>query len=1449
MRLCALFLAFIVSIFLPLVGGSFPRVHAQATLQQVGPKFVDGGSVPKSQTPTFDWTAVSGATSYTVEICKVAYSPTGVCASLAIPVASLIPTNSYTPSVELPRNVTLYWRVRATATGITAGPWSSIGNFLSANAPPRPVSVVLSATVPQTLLTPKLAWSTTVPQTAVRPDTYEIQIATNSLFTQGVINQTTVGDTETGSTATLFKRSWTVSPALQNGTQYYWRIRSKTGAVTSGWTAASPFKTNVKKSGNVSPSANATLTTTTPTFSWQAVPSALTYVVQVSTNGGTTYTALSAAIPAATTSYTPTVAVPKPVAPQTRLYWRVLTNGIAGFGTSTSDAFSFTPASPPPLPVVVALSATVPQTTLTPKLAWNTTIPAGGIAPQSFDLEVCTDAKCVAGSAVATQNTGGVTETGSTATLYKRSWVVSPALKPSTTYYWRVRSKAPDGDVSLWTTPSTFKTFVSVSPPVLTALSATVPQVTLTPKLLWSTTVAAGTTAPGSYEVQIANDTAFTQEVINTTIIGTTETGSTATLLKRSWTVSPTLEHGTQYYWRVRGKISNGTTSAWSVTSPFKTVVEKATNTTPTNGSSLTTTAPTFTWNGVQNALSYVVQISTNGGSTYTALSAAIPAATTSYTPTVALPKPVAPQTRLYWRVLTNGITGFSSTAAPATSNPFTMTPVIAPSVPVLNLPATNSQQTTLAPTLKWTTAVPATAIVPANWDLQVATTNTFASPVINRTSVPVTVLTSTATSYVRSWTVSPNLAPGVTHYWRVRSKASDGDASAWSAVFSFKTPLVDAPDTGAPTVIVSLNASDTAVDTNQPVTITPSVTGTATGAITYEYRCKATDAYGAATSNASSTCTYPAAGSYVAGVRATRQGTSGLASSNTIVVTVPPPIPPTSPTPGTGIFPAGPLPPASAKKLNVLDLRYYAGGTSQEATYRSYHDGAMTNVANMVQQSTRYNGYSNPSALPLVDVVVKQTVKRYKTFPSSLSQALSDTSDGNNLCTIITNNNIDQIWIWLAQGDTGAYINLDSSVHYKDSSNYICNGVRSVSVINHAYNHDTNYPVRNPGDIDLHNYGHFMETRLQEMQGDELFNTHYTGVRYHFGNIVPGESSPWSHDKLCGNTHWAPNSSEGYVIWSPNTVPASNCLDWKPWYGGTKTALSCTQMGSCNDGRYYYVWWMQNMPSASPAITFDPDQSGPLAAKTIPPWVEFMTDIDAAMEYYGGRSDTFWMNTDFLNTLNPDYTVPYYIDNQTTTKKDSGGSLSWAHTSSGTNRLLVVTVAYGSDVGTPPAGYIAAGGVKCNGTALTKARSDYHNKNVDIWYMKAQPDTCTITVDFTGTNYDSIGVASSFTGVNQTTPVSSSTGGGNNGSPGGSYDGTITLTTAAGDVAFGAVASYTDSNGITPLNNTIEAFNNRNGGTVLFIGTKSAVGSSTPINWNFSTQWFWAATGITINL
>ncbi|MBI3240819.1 MAG: hypothetical protein HYZ49_00795 [Chloroflexi bacterium] len=156
--------------------------------------------------PLFDWGNVSGALSYTLQV--------SISRSFAFCEVSMnMASSAHTLTNDLPRNATIFWRVRANNSS-GSSPWSRVGHFDSPNPPSVPM--LTSPTNGAPMLTgpmPILDWS----DSNSAPAYYEVTISTNPQFSS------VLGRRQGGRTPFS---TYTVETPLTRGAIYYWRVRA-----------------------------------------------------------------------------------------------------------------------------------------------------------------------------------------------------------------------------------------------------------------------------------------------------------------------------------------------------------------------------------------------------------------------------------------------------------------------------------------------------------------------------------------------------------------------------------------------------------------------------------------------------------------------------------------------------------------------------------------------------------------------------------------------------------------------------------------------------------------------------------------------------------------------------------------------------------------------------------------------------------------------------------------------------------------------------------------------------------------------------------------------------------------------------------------------------------------------------------------------------------------------
>ncbi len=230
--------------------------------------------------------------------------------------------------------------------------------------------------------------------------------------------------------------------------------------------------------------------------------------------------------------------------------------------------------------------------------------------------------------------------------LTNSSYIPAANLPPHATLYWRVRASLSASTYSGWSEVRSFQT--AILPPGIPILISPANNALIagpSPLFDWqNSTLPTGATFD-HYQIQVATDKTITAPVHDKTITG----------LSNSQDNSAILSTGTAYYWRVRSFNTAGNYSGWSTVWSLRIKYAAPTLNLPSNGSTVTTLRPTFTWNAAAGAASYTIQVSRNAGFSVLAINK-----------TVTIPNYNAvanllSRTTYYWRVQVNGTFGPSN--------------------------------------------------------------------------------------------------------------------------------------------------------------------------------------------------------------------------------------------------------------------------------------------------------------------------------------------------------------------------------------------------------------------------------------------------------------------------------------------------------------------------------------------------------------------------------------------------------------------------------------------------------------------------------------------------------------------------------------------------------------------------------------------------------------------
>ena len=536
---------------------------------------------------------------------------------------------------------------------------------------------------------------------------YRVQISTESDF-DSLLHDAVV--TETG---------YTPPTVLEDGDTYYWRVASQNAMGEDGtWSAPWALLVDTQRPDAPAlskPKDGSTTADTTPSFKWKKVKNATLYRIQLSTDP-----AFGTTVAFETTGSRSF----KPDALPFGVYY-VRLQAYTGRWSDWGSVYTVT---------ISALKA--------PRHATHTTDPTPTFSWASVDgaaqyhLQVDDDP---AFASAEHTYTGSSTKSTS-------------ATLDHGVYYWRVQAQV--GGVWREWTPVWMLT-VTPGVPGKPQLSAPLNQAhlsTATPAFSWLA-VDDGYT----YQLQIDDKGNFSSPAQDVTLAP----GVTSY-------VSAPLPDGGKFYWRVRAINEVGVAGAWS--SKWKFTLSQLSEPgllAPGDKTAMCDDTPTFTWNAVDGATRYQLQIDDDRKFK----SPNQDASTTGRNLTAAS----LPDGKYYWRVRavsTQGVPGDWSKTWQVTVD------TLGPDAPQLSKPKPGSGTKDTTPRLGWKKSKGG-----EEYELEVAADAAFSDMRVTQTL--------TGTNYVL-----PEMLYGV-YYWRVRARDAQGNWGGWSPAQSFSITLLKSPKDG----------------------------------------------------------------------------------------------------------------------------------------------------------------------------------------------------------------------------------------------------------------------------------------------------------------------------------------------------------------------------------------------------------------------------------------------------------------------------------------------------------------------------------------------------------------------------------------------------------------------------------------------------------------------------
>lgn len=712
-------------------------------------------------TPTLNWTDVTNATLYDVQVATDQSFTSNLIDQ------SSLATSTYTVASGVLANSTkYYWRARAKTDEVT-GSWSTIFNFTTevgvivtdivisldnVTSPPNAeVSVPVNVTSFNDVgsLTFKINFDDT------KLTFKNISNAPNGFFANAVggllsvawadvsgSNPLNLGDAKlldlnfdyTNSDVPL---TFTNESELTNSTNQMLEVTFVNGSVVEGEPIPDvPVLT--------APADGSTGVSLTPELSWTAAANASSYNLEVATDENFT----SKIVEQTGITDTKFVIAEGSLQNNVNYYWRVSSTNSSG-SSSFSNTFTFTTLlAPLTAPVLESPANESIDIGLTPSLNWSDVEEAATYSVQVSDVDDFSNLL--------------INESGIAASEYT---VQAGVLTEGNVYYWRANA-ADETRVSDWSLTFSFTTILpDLEAPVLSSPEDNAIDVELAPLFTWSNVEGAT-----SFTLQVSTSSDFVSLVLDESGISLEE-----------FSMTSDLEELTTYFWRVNA--TDGLRiSDWSTVFTFTTlttVLPTPVLSSPQNeAAGIMLNGTSLEWNSVEGASNYNVELATDSEFSNVVASEANTAATSYVIPDGVLNF----ESTYFWRVKALA-EGKSSEWTEPWSFITELAPLLAPE---LVSPEDGATDLLLAVTFEWNAVSNA-----SSYGLQVATENTFASPVVDETGISET-----------TYAVAEDLLQGpVTYFWRVKSEDATR-SSDWSDVWSFITEdpsSVDAFQSGIP--------------------------------------------------------------------------------------------------------------------------------------------------------------------------------------------------------------------------------------------------------------------------------------------------------------------------------------------------------------------------------------------------------------------------------------------------------------------------------------------------------------------------------------------------------------------------------------------------------------------------------------------------------------------------